>query len=178
MTEPITDPKPGDRVLLGRRAVVRGGFAGGLALAGVLVEAAFRGVDAKPKPAKKPTRRAKATTVKTAGVKAAETSTGTNGADKGGDTAGPNTPGTDNTGLPATGNDGTGTNAPSGNPTSGQSQTGESKGGDTTGTSDTKPPVQGGTNTGSTVHCTTRGAIVDAQNPANNRPAETVCTTT
>lgn len=162
MTISIADREPGKAALLGRRAVLRGGLAGGLGLAALAAEAAFHGVDAKPK-SKKPV-----TTTN---------SSGSNGSSQGGNATGSGTTGGNSSGNSTTGNSSTGSNGPSGTDSTGASQTGTSVSHDTVGTSQTVPPTQGTSVTGSSVHCTTVGEVVDANNPANNRPATTVCTT-
>jgi hypothetical protein len=165
----MTTPKPEletvDSPLLGRRAVIRGGLAGGFALAAALLGIAVDDADAaaKPKkPAKKPAKPKKP-------VKAAGSSSGSNGSNNGGDNTGTPTNGGNNTGNSNTGNSGTGTNGGNGAPGTGTSNTGADKGGDVTGPSVTKPPTTGGTNKQPTLRCRTVGDKVIA-GPAGSPP--------
>lgn len=161
----MTTPKPGhdtgDDALIGRRTVLRGGLAGGLALAAVLLESALSGVEAKPKP-KKPAKPVKPTKAKAA-------DTGSNGSNNSGDTTGSPTNGNSNTGGSNTGQSGTGNNAGPGAPSTGNSNTGANSGHDTTGTNVSKPPVTGPDNKQPTLKCTTKGDQVIA-GPAGSPP--------
>jgi hypothetical protein len=175
MTDLKSDHETGDEVL-GRRAVLRAGLAGGLAFAAVALEAAFSGVEAKSKPVKK-----KAKPKKSAKVKAAGTSTGSNGSNSGNDTNGTPTNGGNNTGDSNTGSNGTGQNAPNGGSNTGDSHTGANAGIDTIGPNDSQPPVTGPDDKQPTVKCTTKGDVViagPAGSPPTIIPGGKTCTTT
>lgn len=173
MTTPKSELEAGDSPLLGRRAVIRGGLAGGLTLAAALLGIAVDDVAAKAKP-KKPVKK-KAAPKKP--VKAAGTSSGSNGesqngssgSNQGGDKTGTPTNGGNNTGNSNTGNSGTGANGGNGAPDTGESNTGADKGGDVTGTPVNGTPATGGTNKQPTLRCRTVGDKVIA-GPAGSPP--------
>jgi hypothetical protein len=170
-------PTPEETERLGRRTVLRAGLASGAALAALFLGVSGRDAEAARRvrtPAKKPSQSTTSST--TSNTNTGSSSNGSNGSNQSGNTTGSGTTGNNNTGTSNTGQNGTGTGGTAGAPGTGQSNTGQNAGGNTTGQNQTTLPTTGQNVTGSSVRCTTRGAIVDANNPANNRPAEKFCT--